>query len=270
VLTSRPPIAVCFGGGGAFGLGYNMGVAAGLSERGFDLRRMPLLGTSAGAHTAAAIDNGLAFEHVAGLWEQAVSGASRRRRSSGIDLSGPIYVTRGDTDVGAVAVRLLTWRRHVLSADDHPLAEIVAASSSVPLLVRPHKIDGKRYVDGGAISMASIDLAPAADLLIAVTPFAVKQLGLAGRIGAFQARRESHKWSQRHGAPVLDVVPSPEMAEAGGQRVRDIADIRIARAVHADAIELGRHVGDIVRRDHPEIAARVTARDGQDSFTGGR
>lgn len=257
--TTRPPLAVCFGGGGAFGFGFDMGVADGLRERGFDLRQPALLGTSAGSHTAAAIDSGLTFDDVATLWARYIDGASNHRRSSGIDLAGPIYGERGGTAVGAVAVRLLTLRRHVLSSDDHPLADIVAASSSVPLLVRPHRIDGKRYIDGGAVSIASIDLAPAADLLLAITPFAVKGLGIGGRIGALQARREIRSWTKQHGGSVLQVVPSPSMTALGGRRLRDLGDMRIGRAVYPEAVELGRHVGDIIRRDHPSVAARASA-----------
>jgi predicted acylesterase/phospholipase RssA len=254
----RAPLAVCFGGGGAFGFGFDMGVADGLRDRGFDLRRPALLGTSAGSHTAAAIDTGLTFDEVATSWARAVDGARRFRRSSGIDLAGPIYGERGTTDVGAVAVRLLTLRRRVLSSAEYPLADIVAASSSVPLLVRPHRIDGKRYVDGGAVSIASIDLAPAADLLLAITPFAVKELGLGGRIGAFQAEREIRRWNERHRGSVIHVVPSPAMTAHGGRRLRDLGDMRIGRAVYPEAVELGRHVGDVIHRDHPDVAARAT------------
>lgn len=250
---------MCFGGGGAFGFGFDMGVAEGLRDRGFDLRRPALLGTSAGSHTAAAIDTDLTFDDVATLWERAVDGAPRFRRSSGIDLAGPIYGERGGSDVGAVAVRLLTLRRRVLTSAEYPLADIVAASSSVPLLTRPHRIDGKRYVDGGAISIASIDLAPDADLLLAITPFAVKELGLGGRIGAFQAKREIRSWARRHRGSVLHVVPSPTMAAVGGRRLRDLGDMRIGRAVHPEAVELGRHVGDIIHRDHPTVAERAAA-----------
>jgi predicted acylesterase/phospholipase RssA len=234
-----------------------MGVADGLRDRGFDLRRPTLLGTSAGSHAAATIDTGLTFDDVATLWTQYTDGAPRKRRSSGIDLAGPIYGERGATDVGAVAVRLLTLRRRVLTSDEYPLADIVAASSSVPLLVRPHRIDGKRYVDGGAVSLASIDLAPAADLLLAITPFAVKGLGLGGRIGTFQAKREIRAWTKRHGGSVLQVVPSPSMTAHGGRRLRDLGDMRIGRAVYPEAVELGRHVGDIIHRDHPSVAVRT-------------
>ena len=257
--TVRPPIAACFGGGGAYGFGFDMGVADGLREHGIDLRRFPILGTSAGAHTAAAIDTGLGFEPVAELWEHYIETSPPRRRARGIDLAGAIYGERGATEVGAVAVRLLTLRRHVLSSEQYPLADIVAASSSVLPIVRPHRIDGHRYVDGGTVSLASIDLSPDAELLLAITPFAVKGLGVAGRLGAFQARREIATWTKRFGGSVIHVVPSAEMARLGSSRLRDIGDMRIGREVYPMAVELGRHVADIVHRDHPQIAASVSS-----------
>lgn len=255
----RAPIAACFGGGGAFGYGFNMGIADGLAERGFDVGRWPMIGTSAGAHAAATIDTALDFDHVAALWANALDGASRWRRFRGIDLSGPIYGERGTTDLGAVAVRLLTLRRRVLRSDEYPLADIVAASSSVLPIVRPHLIDGRRYVDGGTVSLASIDLAPPADLLIAVTPFGVRGQGVAGRLGEFQARRETRAWHGRHGGAVLHVVPSAEMAALGGGRLRDLGDMAIGRAVYPLAVDYGRHVGDVVRRDHPALVERATS-----------
>lgn len=255
--TPRPPLAVCFGGGGAFGYGFNMGVADGLAAEGFDLANVPMVGTSAGSHAAATIDTDLEFDDVATLWQTYIDGASRLRLARGIDLSGPIYGGRDATDLGAVAVRLLTLRRRVLDAEEYPLADIVAASSSVLPIVRPHRIDGKRYVDGGTVSLASIDLSPNADLLLAVTPYAVKGLGIAGRFGAFQAKREIRKWSERHAGSVLHVVPSTEMAALGTSRIRDIAEMRIGRAVYPLAVELGRHVANEIRRHHPTVADRL-------------
>ncbi len=236
-----------------------MGVADGLAERGIDLGRWPMVGTSAGSHAAATIDTQLEFDDVATVWQTVVDGSSRFRRGRGIDLAEPIYGGREATDLGAVAVRLLTLRRRVLAADQYPLADIVAASSSVLPIVRPHRIDGKRYVDGGTISLASIDLSPNADLLLAVTPYAVKSLGIGGRLGAFQARREIKKWTKRYGGSVLQVVPSDAMAALGSSRLRDIGDMRIGRAVYPLAVELGRHVADAIRRDYPAVAADLDA-----------
>ncbi len=234
-----------------------MGVADGLRDGGIDLRHWPMIGTSAGSFAAAAIDTQLGFDHVAALWERYIDAAPPRKRASLIELSETVFAERGATEVGAVAVRLLTLHRHVLSSDRYPLADIVAASSSVLPIVKPHKIDGKRYVDGGTISIASVDLAPNADLLLAITPFAVKALGVGGRLGRFQAHREIKKWSERHHGSVLHVVPSDEMAALGSSRLIDLGNMGIGRAVYPLAVELGCHVADIVHRDHPAIAARI-------------
>lgn len=242
-----------------------MGVADGLRAAGLLPERWPMIGTSAGAHCAAALDLGLSFEAVAELWERYIDGQSRWQVAKAIELSEPIYRTRGELDVGAVAVRLLTFRRRVLSADDHPLADIVAASSSVFPLVSPHKIDGKRYIDGGAISLASIDLSPPADLLLAITPFGVKGQGIGGVAGRWQARRETRVWSKRHRGDVLVVTPSHAMAAIGGAKIRDLGDMRIGRAVYPAAVELGHHVADIVARDRPELVG-----DGSTSRRAGR
>ena len=45
----RRPIASCFGGGGSFGIGFGMGVVAGLRDAGIPVDQGPMLCTSAGA-----------------------------------------------------------------------------------------------------------------------------------------------------------------------------------------------------------------------------
>lgn len=250
-------MATCFGGGGAFGYGFDMGIADGMRDGGVDVGRFPMIGTSAGSHTAATIDTGLGFEHVADLWERFIEGQGRRFMVNGHELADPIYGGREATDVTAIAVRMRSWRRVSLSSNRHHLADIVAASSAVPPLVRPHVIDGRRYLDGGVISMASIDLTPGADLLLAITPFAVAGQGAAGRVGALQARREIRKWSKRHRGSVLHIVPSEAMAAVGGKRLDEVGDMAIGRRVYPMAVEMGRHVADVVLRDHPGV--RLTA-----------
>jgi len=55
VARRRSKVATCFGSGGAFGIGFNMGVARALLDAGIPLTSVPMLGTSAGAWTAAAL-----------------------------------------------------------------------------------------------------------------------------------------------------------------------------------------------------------------------
>jgi NTE family protein len=177
-------------------------------------------------------------------------------------LADALYRDLGATDVAAVAVRLLTLRRHVLRADDHRLVDIVAASSAVPPVVRPHRIDGRRYLDGGVRSLASADLAPDADLLVLLTPFAARGQGITGRIGAWQARREIRRWTRRTGGDVLHVVPSPEMAAISSSRLSDVGDMRFGRAVYPLAVELGHHVGELIASERPGLVTTTSTNAG--------
>lgn len=256
--TTRPAVTTCFAGGGAFGYGFHMGVADGMRAGGVDLRRWPMMGTSAGSHAVATIATGQRFDTIADIWGERVEASPPRLFADGHPFVEAMYGGhRPDAaaDPTAVAVRLWRYRRERLSASDHDLDEIVAASCALLPIMRPHRIDRKRYIDGGAISMASADLAPGADVLLLVTPFVRRDQGLAGRIGRWQARREIRTWTDRHGGDVLHVVPSAEMAALGGRRLREVVDIELGRAVYPLACELGGHVARAVLEDRPLLAA---------------
>ncbi len=257
---TRPAIATCFGGGGAFGLGFNLGVAEGLREAGLDVARWPLFGTSAGSHAAAALATGLTFEHVAARWEHYIGGQTRRFGVSASELSEPIYGGYRTDSVEAVAVRLPWPRRVVLRSSEHRLADIVAASSAVVGITRPHVIDGVRYVDGGTISIASVDRAPAADLLLVVTPFAARGQGIAGWVGRTQSRREIRRWTDAHRGDVLQVVPSPPLAALGGGMPHQLGDVSIGRTAYPLAFEIGHHVGDVLRHERPHLFGQPVRR----------
>lgn len=246
-------MAVCLGGGGAFGLGFHLGVASGMREHGIDLARWPMLGTSAGSHAAAALAGGLAFEHVAELWERYIEAQTQRYGVSASDLAEPIHGRTSATGVHAVAARLPWLRREVLSSDRYRMADIVAASSAVVVITRPHEIDGRRYVDGGTVSIASVDLAPAADLLLVLTPFAARGQGVAGAVGRWQARREIRRWTTEHGGDVLQVVATPAMASLGGGLPHQLGDMSIGRDAYPMAIELGHHVGSLLAAERPHL-----------------
>lgn len=254
--TTRPPITTCFAGGGAFGYGFHMGIADGMRDAGIDLSRFPMIGTSAGSHAAASLGSGRTFDEIATIWGDAVRTGSRwRLAADGGAFVEPMYGDRSADAVTSVAVRALSWRRRRFESTEHALVDLVAASSALPPLLRPHKIDGKRYIDGGAVSLASADLAPAADLLVLVTPFARPDQGLTGRVGGWQARRETKKWSGRHGGEVVQVVPTAEMAALGGRRPTQVVDMRIGRAVYPLALEHGRTVAAGLLERLPQLAA---------------
>lgn len=253
--TDRPALATNFGGGGAFGYGFNMGIAHGLRAAGLDVVRYPMVGTSAGSHTVATLRTGLDFDGFCDLWESRVGEQTDGFWGDGYGFSEAAYREVDDPDVSAIAVRLRPRRRVVLRSDRYPIADITAASSAAVPVLRPHRIDGVWYADGGIVSLASGDLTPAADLMLLVTPFARAGQGVAGWAGARQARREIASWTRRHGGDVLHVVPTAEMVAFGGRRLRDIVDIRIGRAVYPLAVQYAGRVADELRRMNPSLFA---------------
>jgi NTE family protein len=248
---SRPSIAVSCGGGGAFAFGFCLGVAHGLRDGGIDISVGPLIGTSGGSHAAVAIAAGLGFDDVAPIWRQYVESCGHflvRASELTEQLYGPVDGIANGTDVGAVAVRMLTFRRHVLWAGDHRPADIVAASSSPFPFVRPHKIDGKRYIDGGHRSAFSADLAPEADMQLVLAPLSDRRQGLLGKIGARQVVKESRKWRAATGGETIIVGPTDAMCSIKLKGMSAMGDMTIGRQVYELAIPLGR---DLAPRLNP-------------------
>ncbi len=248
-----PDLATNFGGGGGFGFGFDMGVAEGLRRSGIDVARYPMIGTSAGSHTVAALRLGIDFDTFADAWADQVGDGTGRPWSDGYAFADRMYRDLHDPDISTVAVRMSRGRREVLESAEHGIDDIVAASSAAVPVIRPHRIDGRLYADGGAVSMNSIDLTPPAQVALVVTPFARRGQGPAGIIGRSQARREIRRWVDRHGGDLLWVVPTDAMVAAGGKRIRDIVDIRIGRVVHPLAVEYGERVAAELRAMRPDL-----------------
>jgi predicted acylesterase/phospholipase RssA len=160
MTNRREPLAVCFGGGGAFGIGFNMGVADGMTEDGVDVRAVALMGTSAGSYAAAALAAGISFHRLADDWAAYTASLPRSFWVRTADLTEAVFGTATAPGVSTVALRLLTLRRTVLAGDCYRLSDLVAASSSPVPWARPHRIGRRRYLDGGLRRMASADLTP--------------------------------------------------------------------------------------------------------------
>ena len=142
-----------------------------------------------------------AFDDVAPIWREYVASCGHFLvRAS--PLTEQLYGSVDATNVGAVAVRMLTFRRHVLWAGDHRPADIVAASSSPFPFVRPHKIDGK--------------------------------------IGARQVVKESRKWRESTGGETIIVGPTDALLAIKLKGMGDMGDMRIGRQVYELAIPVGR------------------------------
>ena len=96
------------------------------------------------------------------------------------DLARELFGEQRHPLVAVSAVCVRTRRRHILDGGRYPLADLVAASSAVPGLLPPHRIDGRLYVDGGMWSATSVDAAAEADHVIVVAPLAGPVLGPRG------------------------------------------------------------------------------------------
>jgi hypothetical protein len=235
---TRVAVAACFGAGGAYGIGFNLGVATGLQDAGIDVLGAPMVGTSAGAYAAAALRSGVSFEAVMEAWPTQLEWRVARAH----EVTGPVFGERHDPDVAAVAVRLARMRRTVLWGRDETLADVVAASSSPPPFAWPHKVSGRRYIDGGYASLTSADLAPLAELLVLVTPIWTGA-GRPGRRAARRLDRETRAYVSLGACRVLHVAPDLPILELGGHELRRMFDPEVAKQVFPLAVELGRRVG---------------------------
>lgn len=207
-------LATVFGGGGVFGIAFNLGIAEAFVDAGIDLGRASALGTSAGAWAAAHLALGIRFAPTFAAFRDEIprrpdlrSGrvAAVCREVFGAEASCP------SVRVGVVA--LPTLRRDVLAGSEHTIADLVAASCAVPGMLAPHRIAGVRYVDGGLRSMASADLGDDASRLLVVLPMSGPMFGPAGRLIERRTVREIASWQRRHtGADVTVVRPSAAIA----------------------------------------------------------
>jgi NTE family protein len=188
------PLAVCFGGGGLFGVAYVAGVTEALVDGGALSPSTPALATSAGVWAAGALGLGVrwadALTLLAGELPRLPDPRPGRLRAVAADLFGE----RRAPAMRAVACSLPLLRRSVLSGSDHPVADLAAASSAVPGLLAPHRIGRRLYVDGGVRSMVSADLADPAEHLLVLAPVARLMFGPAGRVVEEVLRREMRRW----------------------------------------------------------------------------
>ncbi len=108
------------------------------------------------------------------------------------------------------------------------LIDAVAASCAVPLVWPPHPVNGIRYIDGGARSVANADLAKGCERLVLITPISggfrkpgqqAKQLGVP-----FAQIAPSDLALSRMGRNPLDPAFRAAAAEAGREQAGREAD----------------------------------------------
>lgn len=237
--TPPVPLACAYGGGGLFGIAYLLGVGEALTDRGVVLGAAPAIGTSAGSWAAAALALGV-------RWNEAIDAigddvprvpdprAGRLRR-----VATELFGERRVPSMRAVVCSLPRLQRVVLHGADHPVSDLVAASSAVPGMLAPHRVGGRRYVDGGVRSMASADLADAAEHLLVMAPIAGPMFGPAGRLAERVLRREMREWRERNAGGQLWLIrPNRAIAELASRpdqlfdpdRARRAYDLAYAQA----------------------------------------
>lgn len=208
--TERPKYAGVFGGGGLFGIGYGLGVIDGLRERGIDLSTSPMLGTSAGSWVASAIALGVSFDTLVSL---PVPTFPNPKQGVLAETARLAFGDNTHPNVSVVVTSVPRLTRTVLNGANIALADLVAASSAVPGLLAPHRINGVRYVDGGVRSAVSVDLAPPANTLIVIAPLAGAMFGPFGRLVDNRTDKQQDTWRAQHGGTFLEF--SPKVATAG-------------------------------------------------------
>lgn len=247
-VTEGPhPLSMVYGGGGVFGIGYAVGVAHGLAAGGVPVADAPALGTSAGSWAAAAVALGMTYEDVADIDAPPVP---NRRRGVLAEVARSIFDDATHPLVSVSAVCLRSRRRHILDGGRYPLADLVAASSAVPGLLPPHRIDGRLYIDGGMWSVTSVDAASDADEVIVVAPLAGPHMGPIGRSAGFLLERELRTWQRRHpGRRITLIRPGREAAAHAGRSPLSLFDSDRAKAVYPLALEQGLRWAERLRAD---------------------
>jgi NTE family protein len=239
----KRPIASCFGGGGSFGIGFGMGVVAGLRDAGIPVDRGPMLGTSAGSWTAAAVAADVTHDDLLALTEFYEPTDDPVQV---IDMTRPVFGEHRDDRVSSVVLEMPLGRRRILSGEHHSLADVVAASSSPPKFAAPHRIGGRKYIDAGILRSTSVDRAESARVLVVVAPIAGGVLGAIGRVYEQVTRAEIHHWRVKSvGGDVLFVGPTREIVSLIGARGLDaILDPEVGARVYHASYDLGARRGE--------------------------
>ena len=240
-LRGPHPLSMVYGGGGVFGIAYGAGVAAGLAELGIAVHTAPALGTSAGAWVAGAVALGLGYDDFEHLGSPEVP----TRKPVLYEWALTIFGDARHHLVAASAVHLRTRRRHILDGGQYPLADLVTASSAVPGLLPPHRVDGRRYIDGGMWSVTSVDAARDADEVIVIAPLAGPVMGPMGRAAGLLLDRELRSWRDAHpGKRITLIRPNKEIARLAGRSPLSLFEADRARTVYPLAVEQGRRWGE--------------------------
>lgn len=242
LLSGPHRLSMLYGGGGVFGIAYGTGIAHGLASRGIPVNEAPALGTSAGSWVASALALRVPYEEIERLESPPVP---TQRRGILVESAEALFGDATHPLVAVSAVCVRTGKRHILDGGRYRLADLVAASSAVPGLLPPHRIEGRLYVDGGMWSMTSVDAAADADEVIVVAPLAGTVMGPMGRTAGYLLGRELQNWRKRHpGKRITLIYPNRQIAKLAGRNPLGLFDADRARQTYPLAFEQGVRWGD--------------------------
>ena len=251
ILGAPHPLAMVYGGGGVFGIAYGAGVAQGLIESGIPVDRAPALGTSAGSWVASAIALGYGYDHFADMEAPSVP----TRHPVLVEAATEVFGDATHDLVSVSAVCLRSRRRHILDGGTYHLADLAAASSAVPGLFRPHRIDGRLYVEGGMWSATSVDAAAEAEQVIVIAPLAGPVMGPMGRTAGALLGRELQAWRERHpGRSITMIRPNRRIGREAGRNPLGLFDSDRAKRVYPMALAQGREWGERLQEEAARAA----------------
>jgi predicted acylesterase/phospholipase RssA len=233
-MESVPTFAGVFGGGGLFGIGYALGVIHGLRDQGIDLTNAPMLGTSAGSWAAAATALNVSLEELLSL---PVPSFPNPKPGALATVAKIAFGDRTAANVRAVVTSVPRLKRGVLSGEHTPLAQLVAASSAVPGLLAPQRINGTWYVDGGVRSGVSVDLAGPAHTLVVIAPLAGAMFGPFGNYVEGKTDKEQEKWLDEYGGRFLEFSPRQTTADIATRPQHLFSRDRAIEAYHRGRAE---------------------------------
>lgn len=241
IVSAPHPLSMVYGGGGVFGIAYGIGVAMGLHETGIKVREAPALGTSAGSWVASAMALHMEYGDFADMSSPSVP----TRQDVLATIAREVFGSARHHLVSASAVCIPSGRRHILDGGRYDLADLAAASSAVPGLFPPHRVDGRLYVDGGMWSATSIDAASEADHVIVVAPLAGPVMGPMGRTAGFMLSRELGRWRAEHPQKTIALIrPNRAIGKLAGRNPMGLFDADRAHGVFPLALQQGREWGE--------------------------
>jgi predicted acylesterase/phospholipase RssA len=231
-------LSVAYGGGGPFAIAYGLGVVDALRAAGVPIERAEAIGTSAGSWVAACTAVNLSFDELCQFPQVSVPDLRVGRL---LRAARDAFAESREHRVTTTATTLLSGRRVLLRGANHHLAEMVAASSAVPLLFAPVRVEGRFLVDGGVRSLVHADQAAPARHLLVIAPLAGPVCGPAGRAVEAITSREMRQWqasdpSQRHLVETHLVRPNRAIANMA-RSPWALFDYAIARQVYPMAYQ---------------------------------